>query len=496
MVLYTTPFPNSCLSALHAVSWCLIFPCYWLLDQLLALFTPAPCQKNQLLCIVLFMPIYLGFLVTSLPFACLGFLFWCPLQCARRPYVYSRLEDKGPAGGAALLREWKGTGPGKSFCFATANVCLLPESLARHNNVYKTQVRAKEIGHRIRNGASRPQIKIYIDSPTNTSISAASFSSLVSPQGDGMARAVPGSIKRTASVDYKGNSGRHPSDEAANGPASGDPIDCSSLENACEAHCCFKCFNSGLFFASRYPIMDAVYRCYTNGKGVDSLASKGALFLKVQVGSTPQDQRIVGYITCTHLHAPEEDSAIRCEQLDMLLEWLADFRKSTSSSSTANPEELVAFDIVCGDLNFDNCSSDDKLEQQHSLFTRYKDPCRLGPGEEKPWAIGTMLDQDGINDEDVSSPDNLQKVLESEEGRREYLAFPTSKNSGAGQKGRKDVLKGNGRRIDYMLYAEEGLCPDWKAEVEEFSFITQLSGLTDHLPVAMRLMVSTGDEEA
>lgn len=41
----------------------------------------------------------------------------------------------------------------------------------------------------------------------------------------------------------------------------------------------------------------------------------------------------------------------------MLLEWLADFRKSTSSSSTANPEELVAFDIVCGDLNFDNCSS-------------------------------------------------------------------------------------------------------------------------------------------
>lgn len=25
---------------------------------------------------------------------------------------------------------------------------------------------------------------------------------------------------------------------------------------------------------------------------------------QVQVGSTPQDQRIVGYIACTHLHAP------------------------------------------------------------------------------------------------------------------------------------------------------------------------------------------------
>ncbi|XP_060506342.1 sphingomyelin phosphodiesterase 3 [Panthera onca] len=654
MVLYTAPFPNSCLSALHAVSWALIFPCYWLLDRLVASFIPIACQKRQraddpcylqLLCTVLFAPVYLALLVASLPFAFVGFLLWSPLQSARRPYIYSRLEDKGPAGGAALLSEWKGTGPGKSFCFATANLCLLPDSLARLNNVFNTQARAKEIGQRIRNGASRPQIKIYIDSPTNTSISAASFSSLVSPQGsDGVARAVPGSIKRTASVEYKGDSGHHSSDEAANGPASGDPAEGGSLEDTCivriggedggrppeaddsasggqarngasggsrgqtpnhsqrdgdsgslgspsasreslvkardvgsgepgatnsklpykasgvkkaaarkrrhpdeafdhevsaffpanldflclqevfdkraaaklkaqlhgyfeyilydvgvygcQGCCSFKCLNSGLFFASRYPIMDVAYHCYPNGRGSDGLASKGALFLKVQVGSTPQDQRIVGYISCTHLHALPEDSAIRCEQLDLLQDWLADFRKSTSSSSTANPEELVAFDVVCGDFNFDNCSSDDKLEQQHSLFTHYKDPCRLGPGEEKSWAIGTMLDTDNLYDEDVCTPDNLQKVLETEEGRREYLAFPTSKSPGAGQKGRKDLLKGNGRRIDYMLYAEEGLCPDWKAEVEEFSFITQLSGLTDHLPVAMRLMVSAGEEEA
>lgn len=57
----------------------------------------------------------------------------------------------------------------------------------------------------------------------------------------------------------------------------------------------------------------------------------------------------------------------------------------------------------------------------------------------------------------------MSRVLESEEGRREYLAFPTSKSPGGGQKGRKELLKGNGRRIDYMLHGEEGLCPDWKA---------------------------------
>lgn len=32
-------------------------------------------------------------------------------------------------------------------------------------------------------------------------------------------------------------------------------------------------------------------------------------------------------------------------------------------------------------------------------------------------------------------------------------------------------------------------------EIEEFSFVTQLAGLTDHLSVAMRLAVSTGEEE-
>lgn len=54
------------------------------------------------------------------------------------------------------------------------------------------------------------------------------------------------------------------------------------------------------------------------------------------------------------------------------------------------------------------------------------------------------------------------RVMENEEGRKEYLVFPTSKNHCPSQKGRKIPLKGNGRRIDYILYKEEGLQPDWK----------------------------------
>ncbi|XP_038628274.1 sphingomyelin phosphodiesterase 3 isoform X2 [Tachyglossus aculeatus] len=608
MVLYTAPFPNSFLSVLHSFSWTLIFPCYWLADRLLASFVPTTYEKRQraddpcyfhVLCVIITTPIYLALLVASLPFALIGFLLWSPLQSARRPYIYSRLEDKSQASGSALLSEWKAAGTGKSFCFGTANVCLLPDSLARFNNVFNTQVRAKEIGRRIRNGASRPQIKIYIDSPTNTSISAASFSSLVSPQGgDGPNRAVSMGIKRTTSMEYKGdNGGTTNSEENRDAKAGVEPnegedsaciiriggedgaqlsdpevdaptgqvgcqadppleaetegqkgqthnhkqkegdsgsldsyttsreslvkvrigdgtVDQSAINNkllykasvikktsvrkkkhtdeifdheisaffpanldflclqevfdkraaeklkeqlhhyfeyilydvgvySCHGCCTFKCLNSGLLFASRYPVLDAAYHCYPNGRGSDALASKGALFLKVQVGSTPQDQRIVGYISCTHLHA----------------------------------------------------LADDKLEQQHSIFTHYKDPCRVGPGEEKPWAIGTLLDPEGLYDEEVCTPDNLQKVLESDEGRKDYIVYPTSKNHGPNQKGRKNLAKGSGRRIDYMLYTEEGLYLEWKAEVEEFSFITQLSGLTDHLPVAMRLMVSPGEED-
>lgn len=49
--------------------------------------------------------------------------------------------------------------------------------------------------------------------------------------------------------------------------------------------CCsrFKFLNSGLMLASRYPILDARYECYPNGRGEDALAAKGALFAKVRL---------------------------------------------------------------------------------------------------------------------------------------------------------------------------------------------------------------------
>lgn len=102
----------------------------------------------------------------------------------------------------------------------------------------------------------------------------------------------------------------------------------------------------------------------------------------------------------------------------MVYRWIEDFQ-----AANRLPDEDVVFDVLCGDFNFDNCSPgvcvsftgcssiiifdeylpnvfffilmyflleclDDALEQNHFLFENYKDPCRAGPGKEKPWAIG------------------------------------------------------------------------------------------------------------
>ncbi|XP_074533017.1 sphingomyelin phosphodiesterase 3 [Halichoeres trimaculatus] len=722
MVLHITPYTSTCLHFLDGLSWSLVFPCYWLLDRLLASCVATSLEKRQrsqdpcsflTLCVLISAPLYLLFLFVSLPFALLGFIIWAPLQAIRQPYLYTyRRPDKhqaeqGQAGpGGVGTGEWRPQG--RSFCFCSANVCLLPDSLARINNLSDTHRRAREVGKRIRNGASRPQIKIYIDSPTNTSISAASFCSLatgfrrtssldqrpdqthttngpadqetepltecpihasgatdcpVHPSsagdqgsecplhsegadttkdcplhpaetnggsdcpvhtsgeapdcpmhstagqnaqshqdcpmhGEGVQpKPTPDCPLHTSGVqisisapepdpqDEEGETGNHRGEQAGGDTGSmtasresltryhggdggtgissnntlshvprtsvfkrpgrkrrhGDEtfdheisaffpanLDFLALQEVFDhgavtrlrrqlhryfpyvlsdvgrygwKGCCsrFKFLNSGLMLASRYPILDARYECFPNGRGEDALAAKGVLFAKVHVGTSHQEQRVVGYLTSTHLHAIEGDASIRCEQLDLLLQWGAEFRQSSSQPPEGEKvlEDLVAFDVILGDLNFDNCSSEDKLEQQHALFTQYKDPCRLGPGEDKPWALGTLLDPSCLYDDEVSSPESLQKVMENEEARKEYLVFPPSKSQcpASSQKGRKIPLKGNGRRIDYILYSDEHLQQDWKQEVEEFSFVTQLSGITDHLSVAMRLSVCTGEEE-
>uniref|UniRef100_A0A8C7WTG0 sphingomyelin phosphodiesterase n=1 Tax=Oryzias sinensis TaxID=183150 RepID=A0A8C7WTG0_9TELE len=401
MVLYSTPYSSTCLHFLDGLSWSLVFPCYWLLDRLLASCVPTSLEKRQrsqdpcsflTLCVLISVPLYLLLFFASLPFALLGFIIWAPLQAVRQPYLYTY---RGAGTG-----EWRPQG--RSFCFCSANVCLLPDSLARFNNLSNTHKRALEMGKRIRNGASRPQIKIYIDSPTNTSISAASFSSLATgfrhcPMHSPGSQSVPAQpdchmreegrqhrasidcplhtsgvqisisapepdpqeedtvetrnhreaggdtgsmtasreslaryhacdggigissnntlshVPRTSIFKRPGRKRRHGDETfdheiSAFFPANLDfmalqevfdhgatsrlrrqlhryfPYVLSDVGRYGWKGCCsrFKFLNSGLLLASRYPILDARFECYPNGRGEDALAAKGALFAKVR----------------------------------------------------------------------------------------------------------------------------------------------------------------------------------------------------------------------
>uniref|UniRef100_A0A668RL13 sphingomyelin phosphodiesterase n=1 Tax=Oreochromis aureus TaxID=47969 RepID=A0A668RL13_OREAU len=546
MVLHITPYSSACLHFLDGLSWSLVFPCYWFLDRLLASCVATSLEKRQrsqdpcsflTLCVLISAPLYLLLLLASLPFALLGFIIWAPLQAIRQPYLYTycRLVL------TCISFRKRNLGRITFFCFCSANVCLLPDSLARFNNLSDTHRRAREVGKRIRNGASRPQIKIYIDSPTNTSIrygqinpnflvrlSAEAETGNHRPGEHGGADTGSMTASRESLARYHGSDGgigissnntlshvprtsifKRPGRKRRHGDETFDHeisaffpanLDFLALQEVFDhgsttrlrrqlhryfpyilsdvgrygwKGCCsrFKFLNSGLMLASRYPILDARYECYPNGRGEDALAAKGALFAKVHVGTSHQEQRVVGYVTCTHLHAIEGDASVRCEQLDLLLQWGAEFRQSSSIPPEGEKvlEDLVAFDVILGDLNFDNCSSEDKLEQQHALFTQYKDPCRLGPGEDKPWALGNN-----------THPDTCPRTSSSRVTSYVLQTCPNPRQVRAG-------LVESCRRINCEL------CEPF--EIEEFSFVTQLAGLTDHLSVAMRLAVSTGEEE-
>lgn len=196
----TCPMPARCVLGLSSdTGW---------LDRLLASFIPTtyeapaagPYCLQLLLCTCSSRP-STGLLVASLPMPAFtpASLLWSPLQVLHRPYIYSRLETRAPHrwGGPCQMVQ----------VLAKASACrqpLPPPGLAgQAQQCVQHQARAKVGLKRIRQwGQYRPRSKSACRLSTNTSISAASFSSLVSPQETVMVcpRKLSEASRRTASV--------------------------------------------------------------------------------------------------------------------------------------------------------------------------------------------------------------------------------------------------------------------------------------------------------
>ncbi|XP_046898164.1 sphingomyelin phosphodiesterase 5 [Hypomesus transpacificus] len=583
MALRESPFSNSFVGGLHAVGWGLILPCFWSLDRLIAVClstTLERTQRQEQECYLHPLKVFFGFIIfltlflITAPLAFMGFLLWGPLQAARRPFSYHQGVTSSSAGERNLDFEQTGKA---TFGFVTANLCLLPDGLARFNNLGHTQRRAALIGQSIVQGVSRPHIRIFVDSPSSCGTLSPSSSLLPTATGPSTygatecqaAATIPQDEDQTDVEVPATNPSNHvvfvPCDEtedpssmpSPNPPSSvintnqnsnqqgrknhrnpprvlhsqglgqGDdvPWDVSSLFPANVDMLCleevfdkraalkltealrplyghilydvgvyacqppgscssFKFMNSGLFLASRYPVLEAQYHCFPNGQGEDALAAKGLLSAKVLIGQIQKEKKAVGYFNCTHLHAPEGEGEIRFEQLNMLTKWIGEFQ-----AMNKQPDEVVLFDVLCGDFNFDNCSPDDRLEQAHSIFEDYRDPCRVGPGQEKPWVIGTLLEQPTLYNENVKTPENLQRTLEREELRKQFISPPVA-HAGVPMDYPELGQPWVGRRLDYILFRESSIAKQCETEIEEFTFVTQLAGLTDHIPVGLRLNVT------
>ncbi|XP_017281927.1 sphingomyelin phosphodiesterase 5 [Kryptolebias marmoratus] len=483
MTLRESSFPNTFVKGIHAVGWVLIFPCFWYLDRLIAVCkstTLEQTRRKEQKCYLRLLEVFFGsifffsFFVLTAPLALLGLLLWAPVQACRRPFSYHR---EAPLSLESESRGVFETGGQASFTFATANLCFLPDGLARFNNLSHTLDRASSVGRLVvksqegREGAPQDSLR---QNPPRRSEGPWEVETLF-----------PASLDVLCLVEVFDKRAAQKLTDTLK-PVFGHILFDVGVY-ACQPPCrcsSFKFFNSGVFLASRFPVMEAQYRWFPNSRGEDALAAKGLLCTKLLLGQSQAGKKVVGYFNCTHLHAPEGDGEIRCEQLDMITQWLADFQ-----AAHKQPEEEVVFDTLCGDFNFDNCSPDDTLEQHHALFEEYRDPCRAGPGKEKPWVIGTLLEQPTLYEDDVKTPDSLKRTLETEELRKKYISPPVAAE-GFPLVYPEDDQPWVGRRIDYILYRDSSISKPYKTEVEAVTYVTQLAGLTDHIPVGLRLNVT------
>ncbi|XP_063313567.1 sphingomyelin phosphodiesterase 5-like [Pelobates fuscus] len=486
MSISESPFGCCFLGPLFSLSSFLLFPSYWFVDRLLSSVVLISVEQSQgpvprIVCLLLGVPVFLLLFLISLPLALVGLILWTPLNQVRRPFCYQRDPN-------SLISTEAHLENGGSFTFISANLCLLPDGLARFSNLRHTQQRTALISNVLKVSQKRSSTQHKADNGDATSIcSTEDVMAMVEMEGKEDTVPCedvqfPGQVSVMFPHDADFLCLQEVFDRRASRTlrrvlANSFPHILYDIGPSGPYDCGFKFFSSGLFLASRYPPTAAKYHYYPNSRGEDSLAAKGLLCVQVKVGITEEKQRIVGYFNCTHLHAPEQDASIRCEQMSLVLRWVSEFQAENRETG-----DIICFDILCGDLNFDNCSLDDSLEQNHEIFSVYKDPCRDCAGRDRPGTVGTLLRQEFIYHEALRTPEKLKRTLLSDCERRLYIAPPLPPGTG------HDEQQWTGRRIDYILYRDSPLI--LPTVMDKYQFITSLAGLSDHIPVSLTLSIS------
>eukprot|EP00074_Homo_sapiens_P106560 XP_024303121.1 uncharacterized protein SMPD5 [Homo sapiens] len=301
-------------------------------------------------------------LVVGPPLALPGLPLWLVPQVWRRPFCY-----RSPPLCWAPPALWRPPAePGRCFVFLTANLCLLPDGQARFGNLPHSQRPAEAIG------AARPALYRATDCSQPWSRA---------PRGTLVASLPVGLDFVCLQEVFDLRRARRLVNRLA--PNLGPLLyDVGTLGLQPGRH--LKLLDSGLLLASRYPLLRATFRCFPHARGEDALASKGLPSAQARLGSL-DGRRIVGFLHCTHLqaladqelrrreltaqdagpnlepsppHPPlphAEDGPLRSKQLTPLLDWAEKFGAEKFEADREQSGEVVAFSVLLGDLNFDNC---------------------------------------------------------------------------------------------------------------------------------------------
>lgn len=274
-----SPFPHPVLHALHGLARLLLFPAYWTLDQLLGCWAPAvrPSGLRWLSVATRAGAALLLLLLVGLPLALPGLLLWLLLQAWRRPFCY-----QPPPQCWAPPAPWRPAAePARCFSFLSANLCLLPDGLARFSNLQHSQRRAEAAGSVLLTGLRPSRYGATGCSPPRPGEPCGVLTAAVPAGLDFVClqevfdlRAAHRLVSRLAP-----NLGPVLYDVGTYGLQPGRYL---------------KLLSSGLLLASRYPLLRAAFRSFPNARREDALASKGLLSAQVPPtggGGVPQPGR-------------------------------------------------------------------------------------------------------------------------------------------------------------------------------------------------------------
>lgn len=263
--LRPSAFPHPALHALHVLTRLLLFPSYWLLDRLLyclALYPeppPSRCLQRAVGgCVVVLL------LILCLPLTLPSLPLWLLLQAWRRPFCYQPPPQRWtpPA-------PWRPPDePARCFGFLSANVCLLPDGLARFSNLRHSQRRAAALGTVLLDGVQGSRY----------GATGCSGTGLGSPRGALISK-VPAGLDFVCLqevFDLRASS------RLVHGLASNlGPVlyDVGTFGLQPGPH--LKLLGSGLLLASRYPLLRAAFRAFPEARLEEAMASKGLLSAQV-----------------------------------------------------------------------------------------------------------------------------------------------------------------------------------------------------------------------